>query len=85
MLDFEVHPAEWTSTFDLQRKVQEKLDQIKSECCMLLVSAMSHGMNGSLKGNDGSSLPVNDFLHQFTQSVPKQVPMVGGEKYNRAS
>ena len=42
---------------------------------MLLV--MSHGMNGSLKGNDGFSLPVNDFLHQFTQSVPEQVPMVG--------
>ena len=35
-------------------------------------------MNGCLKGNDGSTLPVNDFLHQFTQSVPEQVPIVGG-------
>ena len=45
---------------------------------MLLVSVMSHGMNGSLKGNDGSTLPVNDFLHLFTQSVPVLVPMVCG-------
>ena len=45
---------------------------------MLLVSVMSHGINGSLKGNDGATLPMNDFLHQFTQSVPEQVPIVGG-------
>lgn len=38
---------------------------------------MSHGRNGSLIGNDGSTIPVNDILHQITEAIPAQVPMVG--------
>lgn len=76
MLGFDTRSIKWTTTNDLKSKIQVTVDKLKSQCCMLVVSIMSHGCNGSLKGSDGSTVPVNDILHLFTQDVPAQIPMV---------
>ena len=75
VMDFSVDRVKWNCTVELQREVHYELNRIKSDCNMLVVSVMSHGIYASLKGSDGSELPVND--HQLTLSVCSQVPMVG--------
>ena len=63
-------------TVELQRKVHDELDRIRSDCYILVVGVMSHGSYESLERSDRSALPVNDLLHQLTLSVCSQVPMV---------
>ena len=77
VMDFSVDTVKWNSTVELQRKVHNELNRIKSDCYMLVVSVMSLGRYASLKESDGSELPVNDLLHQLIRSVCSQVPMVG--------
>ena len=62
VMDFSVHTIRWNSTVELQRKVHYELNRIESDCYMLVVGVMSHGSYASLKGSDGSELPVNDLL-----------------------
>ena len=67
---------DWSEAGELQCMIESALSGIVGNCSLLIVSLMSHGCRGVLRGSDGEEIPVNDILHQFTYTLPEYVPLV---------
>ena len=72
----DVMRMDWSEAGELQCMIESALSGIVGNCSLLIVSLMSHGCRGVLRGSDGEEIPVNDILHQFTYTLPEYVPLV---------
>ena len=72
----DVIKMEWFYAAELHNMIESALTQIVGDCSLLIMCLMSHGSRGTLAGNDGERIPVNDMLHQLTINLAKHIPMV---------
>ena len=76
MLDHEITILPWTSAENFAQDFQNSLERIKSTCCFLTLCVMAHGSPGAVRGDDGSTLPVNHIIYYLSNALPTHVPVV---------
>ena len=76
MLDHEITALPWTSAPNFAQDFKNNLERIKSTCCFLTLCVMAHGSPGAVRGDDGSTLPVNHIIYYLTHALPTHVPVV---------
>ena len=72
----DVIKMEWSEATELHNMIESALSRIVADCSLLIVCLMSHGSRGALADCHGKRIPVNDILHQFTFSLPQEIPLV---------
>ena len=77
-VSFQVHMREWKSSSSLMTLISLYLDEFPcdSECEMLFVCIMAHGVGGSLKGRSGSEVSLNYVLQEFHSRLSNDVSLV---------
>lgn len=82
-----VKRVEWSTERDLRDIIALHLQEIEeaADCALLMVFIMSHGTLGALSASDGRSIPINNILHQFSQILNKDTPMVSANNGQRLS
>ena len=76
MLDHEVTALHWTNAKTFAQDLKCNLERIKTTCCFLTVCVMAHGSPGAVRGDDGSTLPVNHIIYYLSNALPTHVPVV---------
>ena len=76
MLDHEITALPWTSAPNFAQDFKNNLERIKSTCCFLTLCVMAHGSPGTVRGDDGSILEVNQILKLVNDSFPYRTPAV---------
>lgn len=71
-----VFKMEWADASELRRMIHCITSRVVDDCSLLVVSVMSHGIRGVVKGSDDSVMPINDILKQLTDSLPNHIPLV---------
>ena len=72
----DVIKMEWSEAVELHNMIESALSRIVTDCSLLIVCLMSHGSRGALADSHGQSIPVNHILHQFSFSLPQEIPLV---------
>ena len=72
----DVIKMEWSEAAELHNMIESALSRIVADCSLLIVCLMSHGSRGALADCHGKRIPVNDILHQFSISLPQEIPLV---------
>ena len=72
----DVIKMEWSEATELHNMIESALSRIVADCSLLIVCLMSHGSRGALADSHRKSIPVNHILHQFSFSLPQEIPLV---------
>ena len=72
----DVIKMEWSHAAELHNMIESVLSRVAADCSLLIVCLMSHGSRGALADRHGQKIPVNDILHQFSLSLPQEIPLV---------
>ena len=72
----DVIKMEWSEATELHNMIESALSRIVADCSLLIVCLMSHGSRGALADSHNKSIPVNHILHQFSFSLPEEIPLV---------
>lgn len=75
-LGLNVFGNSWGNIRELERSLEDKLDEIKHECNFLLLSIMAHGFRGHVLGEDGSRGKLNTLIDMVNQKLSKSIPVV---------
>ena len=66
----------WENFETMKEKFSSTLEKIKGECNFLLVSLMSHGFEGHVKGDEGEPGEINELIREVELTLPSFVPVV---------
>ena len=72
--------ANWSQTAQLSEKLKNIITDILSSCSLLNVCIMCHGHRGTLRGDGGSRLLINDLLNLLWKQLPPHLPLVSLDK-----
>ena len=75
-IGFEATLTEWDNISSLPSIITGKLEYLPSTASIVMICIMSHGRAGTLSDGRGSQIPLNYILHQLSQAIPNDIPLV---------
>ena len=73
---FTAYAYSWKQFSELNLSLANKLDEIGSDCCFLIVSIMAHGFKGHLIDSDGMHGQINDLIKEAELRLQDFIPVV---------
>ena len=75
-IGFEATLTKWDNISSLPSIITGKLESLPSTASIVMICIMSHGRVGTLSDSRGSQIPLNFILHQLSQTIPNNIPLV---------
>ena len=74
---FDTKKEKWERAHLLPHTIHPLLDEVISKgLSLLVISIMSHGSVGMLRGCDDSKIPITDILELLKDTLPEHIPLV---------
>ena len=73
---FKVIVCKWLHTHEIKVILDKVLLASLANCCLLTINIMCHGDRGTLRGNRGSYLLINNLLYHLESTLPPHLPLV---------